>query len=55
MRLELRMVKRLQFTKSDLSVVSNNTTYEPWELTKNEMTTVDFEIIGEVVWSGQRV
>lgn len=49
------MVKRLQFTKSGLSVVSDNTTYEPWELTRNEMTTVDFEIIGEVVWSGQRV
>ena len=48
------MVKRLQFTKSGLSVVSDNTTYEPWELTRNEMTTVDFEIIGEVVWSGQR-
>mgnify|MGYP001177092477 CR=1 FL=1 len=48
------MVKRLQFTKSGLSVVSDNTTYEPWELTRNEMTTVDFEIIGEVVWAGQR-
>lgn len=43
------MVKRVQFTKSGLSVVSDNTTYEPWELTKNEMTTVDFEIMGEVV------
>ncbi|MGF1842291.1 helix-turn-helix domain-containing protein [Vibrio clamense] len=49
------MVKRLQFTKSGLSVVSDNTTYEPWELTRNEMAAVDFEIIGEVVWSGQRV
>lgn len=49
------MVKRLQFTKTGLSVVSDNTTYEPWELTRNEMAAVDFEIIGEVVWSGQRV
>ncbi len=49
------MVKRVQFTKSGLSVVSDNTTYEQWELTKNEVTTVEFEIMGEVVWSGQRV
>lgn len=49
------MVKRLQFTKTGLSVVSDNTTNEPWELTRNEMANVDFEIIGEVVWSGQRV
>ncbi|MEZ9449521.1 S24 family peptidase [Vibrio splendidus] len=31
-----RMVKRVQFTKSDLSVVSDNTTDEHWELTRNE-------------------
>ncbi|WP_420895807.1 S24 family peptidase [Vibrio splendidus] len=49
------MVKRLQFTKSGLSVVSDNTTYEQWELSRNEMTTVDFEIIDEVVWSRRRV
>ncbi|WP_375322761.1 S24 family peptidase [Aliivibrio logei] len=49
------MVKRLQFTKTGLSIVSDNQTYKPWELTRKEMTTFDFEIIGEVVWAGQKV
>ncbi|MUJ39073.1 LexA family transcriptional regulator [Aliivibrio fischeri] len=49
------MVKRLQFTKAGLSIVSDNETYEKWELTRKEMTTFDFEIIGEVVWAGQKV
>lgn len=49
------MVKRLQFTKTGLNVVSDNTTYEPWQLTREELTNEDFEIIGEVVWSGQRL
>lgn len=49
------MVKRLQFTKAGLSIVSDNETYEKWELTRKEMTTFDFEIIGEVVWAGQKI
>ncbi|MGF1806059.1 helix-turn-helix domain-containing protein [Aliivibrio sifiae] len=49
------MVKRLQFTKTGLNIVSDNQTYKPWELTRKEMTTFDFEIIGEVVWAGQKV
>ncbi|CAK3658307.1 hypothetical protein [Vibrio crassostreae] len=49
------MVKCLQFTKSGLSVVRDNTTYELWELTRNEMTTIDFETIGEVVLAEQRI
>lgn len=49
------MVKRLQFTKTGLSIVSDNQTYKPWELTRKEMITFDFEIIGEVVWAGQKV
>lgn len=49
------MVKRLQFTKTGLSIVSDNQTYKPWELTRKEMTTFDFEIIDEVVWAGQKV
>lgn len=49
------MVKRLQFTKAGLSIVSDNETYEKWELTRKEMATFDFEIIGEVVWAGQKV
>lgn len=49
------MVKRLQFSKSGLNVVSDNTTYKEWELSKEEVESGDFEIIGEVVWSGQRI
>jgi phage repressor protein C with HTH and peptisase S24 domain len=49
------MVKRLQFSKSGLSVTSDNDTYKPWELSKEEIESGDFEIIGEVVWSGQRM
>ena len=49
------MVKRLQFTKTGLNVVSDNNTYDAWELTREELNTADFEIIGAVVWSGQRI
>ncbi|MDQ2192765.1 MULTISPECIES: LexA family transcriptional regulator [Vibrio] len=49
------MVKRLQFSKHGLTVVSDNSTYKEWELSKTEISGNDFEIIGEVVWSGQRM
>ena len=49
------MVKRLQFSKYGLNVVSDNDTYQSWELTKEEIQSNDFQIIGEVVWSGQRM
>ncbi len=49
------MVKRLQFSKDGLTVVSDNDTYKEWSLTKSEINSNDFEIIGEVVWSGQRM
>ena len=49
------MVKRLQFSKDGLTVVSDNDTYKEWNLTKSEISSNDFEIIGEVVWSGQRM
>ncbi|WP_114787431.1 S24 family peptidase [Vibrio tetraodonis] len=49
------MVKRLQFSKYGLNVVSDNDNYQPWELTKEEVQSNDFQIIGEVVWSGQRM
>lgn len=46
-------VKRLQFSKIGITVVSDNPAYQPWELSKAELATEDFEIIGEVIWSGQ--
>ncbi|NAW63905.1 S24 family peptidase [Photobacterium halotolerans] len=49
------MVKRLQFSKHGLSVTSDNDNYQPWELSKEEIMSSDFEAIGEVVWSGQRM
>ncbi|MGR5298804.1 S24 family peptidase [Vibrio mediterranei] len=49
------MVKRLQFLPNGIKVVSDNTAYEPWELRKDDIDSADFEIIGEVVWSGQRM
>ncbi len=49
------MVKRLQFSKAGVAVVSDNTAYQTWELSRSEMEQEDFEIIGEVVWSGQRM
>ena len=49
------MVKRLQFMPKIIKVVSDNPTYENWELLKDDLKNEDFQIIGEVVWSGQRV
>ncbi|OBS94171.1 transcriptional regulator [Vibrio tasmaniensis] len=49
------MVKRLQFLPNGIKVVSDNSAYEAWELGKEEIKGADFEIIGEVVWSGQRM
>ncbi|CCN48923.1 Putative Peptidase S24 LexA-like protein [Vibrio nigripulchritudo MADA3029] len=48
-------VKRLQFSKSGIAVVSDNPAYQTWELNRDELAEADFEIIGEVVWSGQRM
>ncbi|CCN85494.1 Putative Peptidase S24 LexA-like protein [Vibrio nigripulchritudo SFn27] len=48
-------VKRLQFSKSGIAVVSDNPAYQTWELNRDELAQADFEIIGEVVWSGQRM
>ncbi|NOI30549.1 LexA family transcriptional regulator [Vibrio coralliilyticus] len=49
------MVKRLQFLPNGIKVVSDNSAYEPWALSKEDVQGADFEIIGEVVWSGQRM
>lgn len=49
------MVRCLQFSKAGLSVVSDNETYKSWELDKHELASNDFESIGEVIWSGQRM
>ncbi|MEZ8241289.1 S24 family peptidase [Vibrio splendidus] len=49
------LVKRLQFLPEGIEVVSDNPTYKTWEINKKELEYKDFQIIGEVVWSGQRM
>lgn len=49
------LVKRLQFLPERIEVVSDNPTYKTWEIMKKDLEHKDFQIIGEVVWSGQRM
>ena len=49
------MLKRLQFTKMGLNVLSDNTNYDAWEITRDEIRSENFKTIGKVVWSGQSV
>jgi len=49
------LVKRLQFLPKIIRVVSDNSKYEPWDILKKDIEYKDFQIIGEVVWSGQRM
>jgi phage repressor protein C with HTH and peptisase S24 domain len=49
-------VKRLQMLPNGIiKVKSDNTLYEPWEINKENLDGTDIEIIGRVVWSGQRM
>ncbi|MFA0509651.1 MULTISPECIES: S24 family peptidase [Vibrio] len=47
------LVKRLQFLPEGIEVVSDNPIYKTWEISKKDLEHKDFQIIGEVVWSGQ--
>ncbi len=47
------MIKRLQLIKSDFNVISDNSSYKPWILTKEDLKDEDLVIIGKVVWSEQ--
>lgn len=50
------LVKRLQMLpNSIIKVKSDNKLYEPWEINKENLDGTDIEIIGRVVWSGQRM
>ncbi|WFB47866.1 LexA family transcriptional regulator [Vibrio coralliilyticus] len=49
------MVKRLQFLPERIEVVSDNPIYKTWEIMKKDLEHKDLQIIGEVVWSGQRI
>ncbi|XPF92681.1 XRE family transcriptional regulator [Colwellia sp. RE-S-Sl-9] len=50
------LVKRLQvLPKGIIKVKSDNHMYEPWEINKEDINGTDIELIGRVVWSGQRM
>lgn len=49
------LVKRLQFFSEIIRIVSDNSKYEPWDIIKKDLEYKDFQIVGEVVWSGQRM
>jgi len=50
------LVKRLQMLPGGIiKVKSDNDLYEPWEIKKEKIDGSDIEIIGRVVWSGQRM
>jgi len=50
------LVKRLQSLPGGIiKVKSDNNMYEPWEINKKHLNGTDIELIGRVVWSGQRM
>ncbi|KGJ98134.1 LexA family transcriptional regulator [Thalassotalea sp. ND16A] len=50
------LVKRLQFQfKDNLKIISDNAIYQPLDVKRSELVDNELEIIGRVVWSGQRV
>jgi phage repressor protein C with HTH and peptisase S24 domain len=50
------LVKRLQLLPDGIiKVKSDNSLYEPWEINKDKLNGTDIELIGRVVWSGQRM
>lgn len=50
------LVKRLQLLPGGIiKVKSDNNMYEAWEINKEDLNGTDIELIGRVVWSGQRM
>lgn len=50
------LVKRLQMLPGGIiKVKSDNNMYETWEINKSQLEGTDLELIGRVVWSGQRM
>jgi len=50
------LVKRLQLLPAGIiKVKSDNHMYEPWEINKEDINGNEIELIGRVVWSGQRM
>ena len=50
------LVKRLQMLPGGIiKVKSDNSMYEAWEINKSQLNGIDLELIGRVVWTGQRM
>ena len=50
------LVKRLQLLPDGIiKVKSDNNMYEPWEINIKHLNGTGIELIGRVVWSGQRM
>jgi phage repressor protein C with HTH and peptisase S24 domain len=50
------MVKRLQFQPTRIVFKSDNEQfYEPWELSHQEIQSIDFQILGQAVWGGGKL
>ena len=50
------LVKRLQSLPNGVvKVKSDNTMYDPWEIRRDDFNGTDLELIGRVVWTGQRM
>ena len=50
------LVKRLQMLPGGIiKVKSDNNQYDPWEINKSQIDGTDLELIGRVVWTGQRM
>lgn len=50
------LVKRLQMLPGGtIRVKSDNSMYDPWEITKSQLGSEDLALIGRVVWTGQKM
>jgi phage repressor protein C with HTH and peptisase S24 domain len=49
------LVIMLQMLLGGIKVKSDKKMYEPWEINKEHLNGKDIELIGRVVWSGQRM
>jgi len=50
------LVKRLQMLPGGIiRVKSDNSMYDPWEITKSQLDGIELALIGRVVWTGQKM
>jgi len=50
------LVKRLQMLPGGIiRVKSDNSMYDPWEITKSQLDGEELALIGRMVWTGQKM